>query len=692
MVDESYRLSRAACSAVERDMVCDAPCLSWSESNSSQYNVLDAVVPLERWVTDDLPTRDTELLSGRSKLDCSASPRSPVREASLDAHPYMEKLVREATQACSVMCHQQLSHEARVEQLLMTHQQCLLQAISRSMETLPQARRRPNRMTTGGTVSSVGSPTVPPADTAAGTVKATAVLIGKGNKNGGISSVAQGESQGHGDMTEVVPNSDSCAKQGYDAVVQTEELQAKDALHRRLRSYDSLIEATNNLIQNPTVPEEKDQCPEAVGWRKRAKAVVCHRNFDLGIACVIFINAIFIGIQAEWAAQNPGNADPIVWQVLRVFITGLFTCELFLRFFAEGAFLLSPKNSFILWNVFDVTLVSLAILDEILALIAFENMNTSTVRLLRICRLIRALRIIRVMRFFRDLRVMVFGILSSLKSLMWAIVLLILIMYIFAVLFVQVAAEERQSMQVGTYPSDSQQLNVDSMALAIHFGSLPRAIATLYMSMCGGLDWGIAAEPLTAVHPLFAVLFALYISIIVFCVLNIVTGVFVENANKITVVDQEEIYIEELHERSRWVDEVKALFSIVDGCNDETYPTLTWECFERSFADIRVQACLGKMGLDTVNMTPRALFDLLDFDGNGMVNLDDFVVGLQQLRGHARSVDIARLSHAVKQVVSTIHGVDLSLRNLVLSREREEMERTWSRSHPEESPSEMTLC
>merc|ERR1711948_118026 len=130
--------------------------------------------------------------------------------------------------------------------------------------------------------------------------------------------------------------------------------------------------------------------------------------------------------------------------------------------------------------------------------------------------------------------------------LLWALVLLFLIMFMFAIFLMQIVAD---------YGTDSEVRATDE-----HYGTLMRSINTLYMAICGGIDWGMAAAPLIDINPVLGVAFATYIAFAVLCVLNIITGVFVENANQITAMDEDNLLIEDLSNRQRWLGDVKQLF------------------------------------------------------------------------------------------------------------------------------------
>merc|ERR1719356_2379232 len=98
-----------------------------------------------------------------------------------------------------------------------------------------------------------------------------------------------------------------------------------------------------------------------------------------------------------------------------------------------------------------------------------------------------------------------------------------LILYVFALLFVQQMALYLQSA-----PQD------ETWRLQRHyFCDVVRTGLTLLQSTMGGLDWNdiyVLIEPLGAVY---IMAFIFYIAFFHFAVLNILTGIFVENAMKI---------------------------------------------------------------------------------------------------------------------------------------------------------------
>merc|ERR1711953_100706 len=84
-------------------------------------------------------------------------------------------------------------------------------------------------------------------------------------------------------------------------------------------------------------------------------------------------------------------------------------------------------------------------------------------------------------RFCRELRIMLQSILHSLHSLVWTTVVLVLFFYMFGVLLTTGTAEYLE--ETNLWRSESTQ------ELRKHFGSLDRAVLSMFMSMSGGVDW-----------------------------------------------------------------------------------------------------------------------------------------------------------------------------------------------------------
>merc|ERR1711920_315047 len=142
----------------------------------------------------------------------------------------------------------------------------------------------------------------------------------------------------------------------------------------------------------------------------------------------------------------------------------------------------------------------------------------------------------------------------------------------------------------------SQEVEIEQATLREHWGSLPTASYTLFLSICGGIDWGVVAGPLMKISPILGGLFCVYIALSIFCVLNIVTGVFVENTKNMLGKDETQLIMETMDARKQWLDEVKILWKKM-----EIDDTVNVDTFASRVEDVRIQALFRQLGLDVAS-------------------------------------------------------------------------------------------
>lgn len=391
----------------------------------------------------------------------------------------------------------------------------------------------------------------------------------------------------------------------------------------------------------------------------RAASVVADRRFDAFIIMMIMTNSIIIGLQADQEIQNPLDPPPEFYRIANLVFIVVFTTELILRIIVEQVSFLSYHSPKIGWNVFDSFLVSIALIEEFLVAFATSTPDMSVMRILRTMRIVRGLRIVRVFAFFRDLRIMVAGIMYSMQSLVWAMLLLIGIMFLFSVCLLQFVIQEHVAQSTDDQSIIS--LNKDEyQEMMKYFGTLLRTIYTLYCSIVGGVDWGEAANPLMQLSAPLGLLYSCYIAFAILCVLNIITGVFVENASKTSAEDGDMVMIEEMENRTVWLQEVKEIFDTFDGDKDGV---LDKEEFTDHLQDHKMRAWFRKIGVHVESYSAQGMFSLLDYDGDGKVDLDEFAMALHQVHGPARSIDVAKINreqHVLRNDVRELHAVCLA--------------------------------
>lgn len=387
--------------------------------------------------------------------------------------------------------------------------------------------------------------------------------------------------------------------------------------------------------------------------RRKAGKLLNSKFFEYMMSLIIVANCVVIGMQADYSAQHIDEKDaPLSFRICELLFLFFFTFELALRLVVKGCYFFSCNNPDLRWNILDGFLVLAAITDEIANLaVEGSDVDVSAARLLRLLRLVRVNRMIKVLRFFKDLRIMILGIMSALTSLLWAGILLFMVIFVFALVFMQFVTDH-----LASNPKDR------GGYLQNNFQSLPRVCYILFMSISGGVSWIEVSEPLVSISPMLGMLFIVYIAFSVFCVLNIITGVFVETATRHAYTDEEQVMLEEMEQRQQWVEEVKLAFSKADADGSEK---LELEEFIGIAMDARVQFVMNKLGVDLCATKPESIFALFDQDSDGSINVDEFASAMQHVRGPARSIEVARLQTQTKSLSRNVDALGEQIGHVV---------------------------
>lgn len=229
---------------------------------------------------------------------------------------------------------------------------------------------------------------------------------------------------------------------------------------------------------------------------------------------------------------------------------------------------------------------------------------------------------------------MVASIVSSLPSFGWAFLLLTLMLYLYSLLILQGVE--------GHFRTHGLQQPLLDM-----YGGLGPSMLSLFMSISGGMDWADCLAPLWNVDVIYLPLFVVFITFVVFGVLNILTAVFIEASSRIIEVDRDLVVQQNLADDKSTINHLKRLFEEADmeGTGRLTR-AMCEEAFEAEHA--QAKALLKALGLDICQA--RSLFQLLDMDRSGEVDLNEFVNGFMRLRGAAKGVDVATVMYENKRL------------------------------------------
>mmetsp|Transcript_59944 Transcript_59944/g.134717 ORF Transcript_59944/g.134717 Transcript_59944/m.134717 type:complete len:737 (+) Transcript_59944:75-2285(+) len=366
-------------------------------------------------------------------------------------------------------------------------------------------------------------------------------------------------------------------------------------------------------------------------------------TFDLVCAVVVLAHAVVIAAQIEYLYEHKSGSNSL--QKLDVVFVVIYVLELLLRLWASGCVrFIAGRDR--LWNIGDAIVVGISVFYLLVEQAGPTGLTF--VRVLRTLRVVRVVRIVRITRFFKQLRMLVYAIASTLKTCMWTILMMVVVVYLFTLIISQSVA----NYFADENSADSSVSEGEREALLSYFGSLQDTAFTLYMAIAGGIDWEVAVDPLFKVGWWVGAVFLLYITFMIICVMNLMTGFFVESAIDAASSDREHLVQSQLQESARYKKELQDLFEQWDVSGDQQ---LTLEEFQRRLEEPRVCALYQSLEIDPSDAW--SFFKLLDKDGSGFVDLEEFLDGCIRLKGKATGFHMERIMYENKWIMEMVAKV-----------------------------------
>lgn len=367
----------------------------------------------------------------------------------------------------------------------------------------------------------------------------------------------------------------------------------------------------------------------------RLQRIVLHDYFDYIMGGLILTNSLVIGVQAHMQALEKGiDNNSAFWQAVDITFSAIFLSELIIRIVAFKARFFFMEGW--AWNIFDTVCVIFSVLDEMTELLLSGTAAKKAIdrlSILRVLRLFRLLRLVRMVRFIPALKSMVYLIAASLQSFLWTMVLILGVMYILAVYLTEVSTT--LVIQGKSIPGDEIQE---------YWGNLFISISTAFQAITGGDDWHNFVKVFEAAdsekYSENLVFFFIYISFASLVLMNLVTGVFVEGAQRIA----EEEKKQELQKQVR---------KIVREGRIDVNAKITWHAFTEQLATKDMGVYLKAFQMNRSQAAD--IFYILDDNRLGTICMKDFFSACIQLHGSVKLSDTEILRHRMMHSIGDIN-------------------------------------
>jgi hypothetical protein len=262
----------------------------------------------------------------------------------------------------------------------------------------------------------------------------------------------------------------------------------------------------------------------------------------------------------------------------------------------------------------------------------------------------------------RAIRSMLISISGSILHLFSAMTVMCLFMFVTSLVLMQGVSADISELPpeppsgARVLPAMFDNADEQSTIQEIHtlYGSLLRSMMTLFLTISGGLEWSKAAGPLVKLGTgtLYGIIWTAYIAFMVFGMLNVLTGIFVEQAMNAMANDKDNMIQSQLDERDSLIRTIEKVFkdSDTDGSGEVTEQEM-----DLLLDDPELIAYLNAIGID--HSEAKGLFTLLDDDGSGSVSIEEFVTGFLRLKGGAKAVDMVTLMYENRKIFKKINKV-----------------------------------
>jgi len=200
-----------------------------------------------------------------------------------------------------------------------------------------------------------------------------------------------------------------------------------------------------------------------------------------------------------------------------------------------------------------------------------------------------------------------------------------------------------------TYVDDATFTDPVVADIRVHFGSLPIAMLSLFLSFLGEAEFRGIIELLAVMSFWYCALYLVFVLFMNLAIANVIAGLFVADAIEMASQDRELRERGEVLRARKNMDILSTLFGEIDTTGaGELYRS----DFRNQLQRPEVQALFSHFQFDIIDVD--SFFTFLDVDGTGTVSIEEFVVGCLRMNGKSNAIDMEMSIHETKRTVKRL--------------------------------------
>jgi len=364
--------------------------------------------------------------------------------------------------------------------------------------------------------------------------------------------------------------------------------------------------------------------------------LITHTITDILVSVLILFNIIIMIYETDQRAL--GEDIPPWAKITNSCLLSFYCCELTLRLYVfRSHFFISG------YNCLDFAIVGTDLIFESVGDALRHMPNVTMLRILRVLRALRFVRAVRSLVFFRELYMIMNGFFSAMKAIIWATVLLFSVLMLWSVVAVELIHPLVKDMvEKGEFE------DCDRCGRA--FSNTMNAMLTFTQQIVAGDEWGNTTIPIVEKYPATVVFFAAVLVSVDLGLMNLILSVIVGKAQQ---AHADDLKFQMQEKEETFVKLKKQLLKMCSQLDEDNSGSLTLDELLSGF-DSSNEFHVALQSMDVERDDISSLFDILDEDGSGHVEYDEFVDQLHKMKTQDAHVVLVFIRGHVKDIKNKI--------------------------------------
>jgi len=359
-----------------------------------------------------------------------------------------------------------------------------------------------------------------------------------------------------------------------------------------------------------------------------------------------------LGLQETYTGGPDDVIDDLEYAFFSIYLLDVLIRVITLRL----EWMYHPIDGVMYMNLMDAILVLISAIElfllPALSLVGDEtDQSARGIRILKLMRIFRALRIVKTVNLFHPLRVLLSTCIASIGALFWSMTLMLVLKLGFSLLICQA---------IHPFLLDPSLDIAARLEIYGLYGNFWYTMYTMFeITHSGG--WPLLVRPvLEKLGWGFSIPFLIYVTLVIFAVIRIVTALFLKET--LTCADDDAaVALKEKSRRTRvYKEKLREVFLAADKDGDGN---LTPEEFFATLGLPKVRSYLSLLEVNIKDCDP--LFEILDDGGDGVITIEEFCKGILHLKGQASALDIIMLQRENRRIQIACHEIRRTLKNVV---------------------------